>query len=310
MWASFGMFSAAENRALLEAMKAKLRPGGRLVLDVWNHRFFQSRQGRRELLPGIVETSIVEGGRRRVLIDYGDERGELDHELFTPAELRELVGLPCVYEQADDDEARLLMVFSDRGGWFPPHVYEEHYLRGEDPRAQSGFGGDEARWKAARRPIAEAVDRPGSFLDVGCANGYLLESLVRWSRHRLEPYGLDSAPALVELARERLPRWADRIFLGDAPTWELPQRFDFVRTELVYAPKRRQAELVERLLADVVAPGGRLIVCGYGSPRSNVPTHPVCELVRSFGYEPALELVGIAPEGGPLVEIAVIEART
>jgi hypothetical protein len=90
---------------------------------------------------------------------------------------------------------------------------------------------------------------------------------------------MNSAPGLVDLARERLPAWADRIFLGDALTWE-PRRFDFVRTELVYAPEHRQGELARSLLADDVAPGGRLILFGYGSPRRNLPTHPVCELTR------------------------------
>jgi hypothetical protein len=32
-------------------------------------------------------------------------------------------------------------------------VYEEHYLASDDPRRQSGFGGDEVRWEAARRPL-------------------------------------------------------------------------------------------------------------------------------------------------------------
>ena len=65
--------------------------------------------------------------------------------------------------------------------WFPVEVYEEHYLASDDPRRQSGFAGDEERWEAARRPIVEAIHRRGSLLDVGCANGYLLESLVHWS---------------------------------------------------------------------------------------------------------------------------------
>ena len=87
--------------------------------------------------------------------------------------------------------------------WYPVEVYEEHYLASDDPRRQSDFGGDEARWEAARRPIVRAIDRPGSFLGVGCANGYLLESLVRWSPHPIEPYGLDFSPRLVELAQRR-----------------------------------------------------------------------------------------------------------
>src|SRR5712691_704089 len=107
----------------------------------------------------------------------------------------------------------------DRLSFLPPEVYEEHYLASADPHAGSGFGGDEARWEAARRPIVEAIDRDGSFLDVGCANGLLLESIVAWSPYRIEPYGLDFSPRLVELARRRLPQWADRIYLGDALEW-------------------------------------------------------------------------------------------
>jgi SAM-dependent methyltransferase len=200
---------------------------------------------------------------------------------------------------------------STTGSALDVEVYEESYLASDDPRRQSGFGGDEARWEAARRPIVEAIDRDGSFLDVGCANGYLLESLIRWSERRIEPYGLDFSPRLVELARARLPAWADRIFLGDVLDWEPPRRFDFVRTELVYAPRERRRELVERLLVRVVSPGGRLIVCGYGSPRSGLPTDPVRRLVRSFGFEPELELESEAPEGGgPIVELAVLRTPT
>ena len=191
--------------------------------------------------------------------------------------------------------------------WLPVEVYEEHYLASDDPRRQSGFGGDEARWEAARRPIVEAIDREGSFLDIGCANGYLLESIMRWSKRPIEAYGLDFSPRLVEVARARLPEWADRIYLGDALEWKPPRRFDFVRTELVYAPQERWRELVDRLLERVVAPGGRLILCGYGSPRSRLPTHPVRRIVREWGYEPELDLAREAPEGGgPIIELAVL----
>jgi SAM-dependent methyltransferase len=188
-------------------------------------------------------------------------------------------------------------------------IFEAAYLEGDNPRAQSGFGGEEQRWEAGRRPITKAIDRGGTFLDVGCASGYLMESVVRWSPHRIEPYGLELVPAIAELARSRLRHWADRIFVGNVLTWEPPRRFDFVRTELVYVPESRQRDLLARLLADVVAPGGRLIVCGYGSPRSGVPAHPVRQLVRQHGFEPELEYAAEAPEGGgPIVEIAVLRA--
>jgi SAM-dependent methyltransferase len=162
-----------------------------------------------------------------------------------------------------------------------PSEFEAAYLGGRDLPQQSGCNSGEAGWEVGRRPIAEAVHRPGTFLDVGCANGLLMASIVDWSPHPLEPYGLDFAPRLVELARARLPQWAERIFLGDVLGWEPRRRFDFVRTELVYAPAERRRELVERLLG-WLEPGGRLLVCGYGDP--------VRAELRSWGYEPELEL--------------------
>lgn len=149
-------------------------------------------------------------------------------------------------------------------------LLERAYLEAEDPRGGSGFRGDAGRWELTRRPIASAVDRDGTFLDVGCANGLLMESLVAWAGEdgpRVEPYGLDLIPTLAALARERLPRWRNRIFAGNLMAWEPPRRFDFVRTELEYVPPRRRREMVERLLRDFLAPGGRLIVCSYGNSR-------------------------------------------
>ena len=90
-----------------------------------------------------------------------------------------------------------------------------------------------------------------------------MECMQQWTRergHLIEPYGLDIAPELADLARSRLPRWADRIYVGNAIDWDPPMRFDFVRTGLEYVPSRRQRDLVERLLEYVVSPGGRLII--------------------------------------------------
>jgi SAM-dependent methyltransferase len=199
----------------------------------------------------------------------------------------------------------------DDDRWFASMtaIFEAAYLAGDDPRAQSGFSGDEARWEAARRPIAEAIDKDGTFLDIGCASGYLLESIVRWAPDRIEPFGLELTPALAELARRRLPEWADRIFVGNALTWRPPRRFDYVRTELVYVPAERRRALVGHLLDAVVAPGGRLILCGYGSPRSAVPADPVHAFVLSCDLEPELALGVAAPEGGgAILELAVLRA--
>jgi SAM-dependent methyltransferase len=122
------------------------------------------------------------------------------------------------------------------------------YLDAETPWGQSGKTGTAEDWEWSRSHVADAIDRDGSFLDVGCANGYLMECLPRWTRFRVDPYGLEISPELAELARSRLPDWADRIFVGNALTWEAPREFDVVRTGLDYVPASRRPELVERLL--------------------------------------------------------------
>ncbi|HEV8248773.1 MAG TPA: pyridoxamine 5'-phosphate oxidase family protein [Gaiellaceae bacterium] len=183
-------------------------------------------------------------------------------------------------------------------GVWPPEIYELHYLADGDVYRGSGHSGDAASWEAVRRPIADAVHRPGTFLDVGCANGLLMESVVAWAAFPVEPYGLDYAPQLVAEARRRLPQWADRIFLGDALDWEPPHPFDFIRIELVYVAEARRRDHVERLLR-FVAPGGRLIVCGYGGEEVIAP-------LRSWGYEPEFEREWLSPRSGNRVQVAAI----
>src|SRR5579871_391284 len=56
-------------------------------------------------------------------------------------------------------------------------IFTPAYLAAETPWGQSGKLGDQAAWEYARSLIADAVDRSGTFLDVGCASGYLMECL-------------------------------------------------------------------------------------------------------------------------------------
>jgi GrpB-like predicted nucleotidyltransferase (UPF0157 family) len=161
------------------------------------------------------------------------------------------------------------------------------YLSGDNPRSQSGHSGDDARWTRARSLIAEAVDRPGRFLDVGCASGYLMECIRRWANERgfaIEPHGLDIAPELAALARHRLPHWADRIHVGNILDWRPDRRFEFVRTGLEYVPARRRRDLIEHLLHQVVAPGGRLIIGTYNEARASLTRRSLEETVTSWGF--------------------------
>jgi len=139
------------------------------------------------------------------------------------------------------------------------------YLSRDNPRAQSGHGGDESRWQYTRvRMILEAIHRDGSFLDVGCANGYLIESLHKWvqgSGLNVEFHGVDISDELIETARKRLRDWSDHLHIANAVHWTPPRRFDFVHAhELSYAPPRCEQEFFKHLLEAYLNPSGRLII--------------------------------------------------
>ena len=163
------------------------------------------------------------------------------------------------------------------------------YLAAETPWAGSGKGGTEADWIQARGGVAYALDQDGTFLDVGCANGFLMECLPTWSGahgYQVEPYGLDVVPEFVDLARSRLPQWHDRIWLGNVLTWQPPQTFTYVRTGLEYVLPWRRHELVVRLATTFVMPGGRLIL----GPMSEPINQP---LVQTFLNAHGLIVAGV-----------------
>lgn len=189
-------------------------------------------------------------------------------------------------------------------------ILEDSFLAATTVFGGSGFGGDATRWRLARGLIAEAIHKDGTFLDIGCANGLLMESMVAWAAekgHQLEPYGLDISARLAQVARQRLPQWADRIFAGNVMTWQPPQRFDFVSTGLEYVPEHRRRDLVERLLTHFVRDGGRLITTAYGLTKDpSKENWPVGDHLRAFGFAAGGEPERFDPARGRLYRIAYI----
>lgn len=187
---------------------------------------------------------------------------------------------------------------------------EDAYSSSADVRAQSGFSGDETRWERARRVIADAIERGGSFLDVGCANGLLMESVVQWTRERnqqIEPFGLDLSPRLLALAETRLPQWSGRFYSGNILDWRAPRRFDYVRLELEYVPSHRRAEVVNRVLRDMLASSGRLIVCRYSSPDDPRPPGGLAGSLHDLGIEPTGHAHAYDLDGTTLTHVAWID---
>ncbi|WP_102127111.1 class I SAM-dependent methyltransferase [Deinococcus planocerae] len=131
LWQSFGFFDEATNAAVLRGLHGRLRPGGRLILDVYHRDFFEAHQGEGHFTRGglaVAEHKRMAGGRLRVELDYGGEQegDAFDWQLYTPGELEELarsVGLTCLLACTGFDERqpasaaspRMQLVFAREG---------------------------------------------------------------------------------------------------------------------------------------------------------------------------------------------------
>lgn len=132
-------------------------------------------------------------------------------------------------------------------------LLEDSYVAADergDLAGGSGSGGGLARWQRKRKVIAAAFDHDGTWLDVGCANGLLMETLCRWAADRnvrVEPYGLELSQRVAQRARLRLTRWAERIWSGNVMTWMPPMRFDYVTLLPEFVPTELRGAMLVRV---------------------------------------------------------------
>jgi SAM-dependent methyltransferase len=125
-------------------------------------------------------------------------------------------------------------------------------------------------WEDARSFISGAIHRPGTLLDIGCANGFLLRSLQEWSNHTLEPFGMDASRSRIQDTAAFFPGKSRQF--SNLPIEQfsdlgrsLPDSYDFLYWNvwddyLFDTPDR--ADLLKMAL-DRVADGGRLIMGFY-----------------------------------------------
>jgi SAM-dependent methyltransferase len=184
---------------------------------------------------------------------------------------------------------------------------EDSYIAEEDPIRQSGFGGGEERWRKERELVLDAVDNDGDFLDVGCANGYLLQCLVKWARIKgiiLTPYGVDQGSRLIELARQRLPEFANHFWVANAWDWVPPRKFTYVYSLYDGVPEQYLSHYLEKLLQRYVEKSGTLIIGAYGSNSQNRPAFDIAGFLKKAGFG----IAGISYRGDlPISRIAWIK---
>ena len=187
---------------------------------------------------------------------------------------------------------------------------EDVYLKTDDPMMQSGYDGGAKRWKEERGPIVKAIDRDGTFMDVGCANGFLLESLAAWvtleKRWHIIPYGVDMNPGLIVEAMRRWSGIADHFWVADAWEFSPPEKFDFVYSLADCVPENFLPSYVARLLDRYVKPGGRLIMGHYGSKARRIEPMNIGEVLNDYGFPVAGTMQGgkMRDHDGPVTRFA------
>ncbi len=196
-------------------------------------------------------------------------------------------------------------------GWYEEYreLIEQAYLAAETPWQQSGKSGNFEEWTRLRIPICECIEQSGTFLDIGCANGFLLECLLAWTklkRMEITPYGLDMSARLVELARERLPQFRENLFVGNALDWHSPMRFDYVRTSIEYVPLNLRCDFLRRLLKEFVKEGGTLLVAQYRSTREDLTREWIDEYVRAMGFNVTGYTRGFSRDGLEKCRVAMV----
>lgn len=115
-WASFGYFEDDENADVLASFRERVRPGGRIVLDLYNRTFFEGRpDAERELAGGVRERSTTRGNRRRVELRYPDGHEDVfEWQVFTPDDIHALgnqLGLTLLAGASSLDVPTMQVVF-------------------------------------------------------------------------------------------------------------------------------------------------------------------------------------------------------
>ena len=140
-------------------------------------------------------------------------------------------------------------------------------------------------WLATRAFIANAINKSGTILDIGCANGFLLACLSKWLKEKsltLISYGIECDPSIVR-CKQLFPHVYDlghfiqidlQTFLSspstEAPTF--PRLFDYIYWNVWEDGCDLEEEYQVRWLCklcSMTSLGGKLLLGLYGTKEKN-----------------------------------------
>jgi ribosomal protein S18 acetylase RimI-like enzyme len=130
-------------------------------------------------------------------------------------------------------------------------------------------------WENRRQFIHSAIDKPGTLLDIGCGNGFLLRCLQEWSGFDLIPYGIDTDEKWLSETHEIFTDHTDHFLncgiddLCDKWPDTFPPTIDYIYCSLWGTARFNTPESQRQLqtLLDHVSNNGCLILGLYGSNR-------------------------------------------
>lgn len=152
---------------------------------------------------------------------------------------------------------------------------------------QCSSGGGYEYWVKARHFVAKAIYKDGSFLDIGCSNGFLLKCLQHWTLYTLEPYGIENREEAVSLAKELFSDIPEHIALLDGNRLSglkqvhLPDAYDYVfRNHWKLETTENEMKEILSDLFNHTKEDGRIIV-GLYWPNSREKGTPEFDRVRN-----------------------------
>ncbi len=146
---------------------------------------------------------------------------------------------------------------------------------------QSKCTGTPEMWQNTRRFISNQFESSGTILDIGCANGFLLKCLQRWSNVPIIPFGIESDTSVygakylfpIEYDAGHFEKIELEVWLNDNDNAlkDFPNRFTYIYWNVWsngFEFDNEGCEIFVKLI-ERVAIGGKLILGFYDSWEAN-----------------------------------------